>query len=64
MRINKTNCYCFFLTIALIITMGCSSVRENILVERCDNLEQEIETIKKEVVSKDYQSFIQLHGNK
>ena len=64
MRINITNCYCLFLTIALIMTMGCSAVRENILVERCDRIEEELETIKKEAVSNDYQSLIQLQGNK
>ena len=63
MKINKTNCYCFLLTIftfANIVTIGCNISRINTLNDRCKSLEQEIKSIKNEVVT-DYQSNIQLH---
>ena len=65
MNINKTNVYCLvitLITIVNIVTIGCNICRINTLNSRCNRLEDELKTIKNEVVT-DYQSYVQLHND-
>lgn len=65
MNINKTNVYCLVITLITIVnlvTIGCNISRIDTLNCRCKRLEEELNTIKNEVVT-DYQSYIQLHND-
>ncbi len=62
-QVNKTNCYLLglvFCTLILITIVFCNISRINTLNSRCERLEKEILEIKKEAVSNDWQSLIQL----
>lgn len=60
-KVNITALYCLVLTLAFIVSTGLSIWRVNITSDRIDDLEKELKEIKKEVVTNDYQSLIQLH---
>lgn len=60
-KVNITNCYCLFLTVMLMIVTMTSIKEQQLLHERCDGLENEINAIKNEAVS-DCESYIQLHN--
>lgn len=60
-NVNMTNCYLLLITILFFTTLFTCRSEINNLRNQCSDLEKELYTIKNEVESKDYQSFIQLH---
>ncbi len=60
-KVNITAFYCLILTLAFLVSTGLSIWRVNTALDRIDYLEDELKEIKKEVVTNDYQSLIQLH---
>lgn len=61
-NINYTNCYCLALVFLSLITVMITIKVAMVQDDRINDLENQINEIKKEVISHDYQSeMIQLH---